>query len=147
MPTGRKERRLQENTRGQGGLHTKNDLVWKWFCMARLKNIIVTGRLLQEKALMLSVEMGHDDFPALNGRLESFKKINGITEAVLCGEAADIPEDVAGDWMKRSPEICAVYDIKDIFKVDKVGLFYRTLLNCVLVVKGDTCEGGKRVKD
>ena len=46
-----------------------NSLVWDWFCAARSKDHPVSGSLIQEKALTLSVEMGHDDFTASNGWL------------------------------------------------------------------------------
>lgn len=39
-----------------------NELVWDWFTVARSKNIPVTGRMIQEKALYLALEAGHDDF-------------------------------------------------------------------------------------
>ena len=69
-----------------------NDHVWQWFCTARSKNIPMTGRLIQEKATMLAVAMGHADFTASNGWLDSFKKRHDIKASVLSGEAADVSE-------------------------------------------------------
>ena len=41
-----------------------NERIWEWFCVARSKNIPVSGKLLQEKALLVSLELGHDNFTA-----------------------------------------------------------------------------------
>ena len=39
-----------------------NELVWKWFTIARSRNIPITGRLIQEKALMFSEKRNEDGF-------------------------------------------------------------------------------------
>ena len=45
---------------------------------------------------MLSMEMGHDDFMASNGWLDtSYVKL-----VVLCGESAEVPQDVV--WIKHA---------------------------------------------
>ena len=124
-----------------------NQQVWEWFCLARSNNVPITGKLLQEKALLLSVEMGHDDFTASNGWLHSFQKRHNIKQAVLSGEAADVQQTTVDDWCQRLPTICEGYDLKDIFNSDESALFYRTLPGKSLVVKGDTCHGGKKAKD
>ena len=75
-----------------------NQLMWEWFSLARSHNVHITGRLLQEKALMLAVEMGHDEFTASNGWLHSFQKRHNIKQAVLSGEAADVQQTSVDDW-------------------------------------------------
>ena len=47
-----------------------NEHVWLWFCEARSRNIPITGPLIQEKASILSLQYGHDDFMASNGWLD-----------------------------------------------------------------------------
>ena len=69
-----------------------NDHEWQWFCTARSKNIPITGRLIQEKATMLAVAMGHADFTAYNGWLDSFKKRHDIKASVLSSEAVIFQE-------------------------------------------------------
>lgn len=39
-----------------------NDLVWEWFTVARSKNIPITGRMIQEKALFYALEADQDEF-------------------------------------------------------------------------------------
>ena len=115
-------------------------MVWEWFCTARSKNMPVTGRLIQEKALMFSLELGHDDFSASNGWLDAFKRRKNISGAVLSGESADVKEEVVADWTRRLQDICKGYKLDGIFSADKTRLFHRTLPNRLLVVKGDACK-------
>ena len=44
-----------------------NKLVWEWFCVARSKGLPVSGKLLQTKALMFSLQLDEDNFMASNG--------------------------------------------------------------------------------
>ena len=96
---------------------------------------------------MLSMEMGLDDFSASNGWLESFKKRHDVKASLLSGESADVNEDVVRSWSVRVIDICAGYEPKDVFNVDETGVFFRTLPDRSLVVKGDACKGGKLAKD
>ena len=122
--------------------------MWDWFCQARAKNIPITGPLLQQEALMLSVKLGDcDNFTASNGWLQSFLKRHNIKSSILSGEAADVSEDVLEDWTKRLPTILEGYERKDIFNADETGLFFRTLPNKSYVVKGDKCSSGKNSKE
>ena len=124
-----------------------NQLMWEWFSLARSHNVPITGRLLQEKALMLAVEMGHDEFTASNGWLHSFQKRHNIKQAVLSGEAADVQQTTVDEWCQRLPTIYQGYALKDVFNADETCLFYRTLPERSLVAKGDGCHGGKKAKD
>ena len=47
--------------------------------------------------MMLSIEMDHDDFTASNGWLECWLKRYNVKLAVLCGESAEVPQDVVVD--------------------------------------------------
>ena len=48
---------------------------------------------------MLAMAMpGHDDFTASNGWLEAWQKRHSVKWAALCGEAAEVPEDVVAEW-------------------------------------------------
>ena len=65
-----------------------NAKVYEWFSTARAKNIPLTGRLLQEKAAIFAVEMGHKDFTASNGWLHRFQIRHNIKASVLSGDSA-----------------------------------------------------------
>ena len=118
-----------------------NELVWDWFCKARSKNIPITGRLIQEKAMMLSLELNHDDFTAsLNDWLESFQKRHNIAASLLSGEAADVPQDTVDQRQPRLASICEGYDARNIFNADETGLFYRAMPQQSLAKKSDPAK-------
>ena len=72
---------------GQRGVkYTEIDnKVWGWFCDVRAKDIPVSGKLIQEKVLLISVELDYDGFSASNGWLESWQKRYDVKFSVLCG--------------------------------------------------------------
>jgi len=124
-----------------------NDKVYEWFCVARGKNIPLTGKMIQEKAILIAVELNLDDFTASNGWLNRFQARYNIKCSVLSGESADVNPEIIEDWSKRLSSICKNYDPADIFNCDETVLFYRALPTRSLVEKGDTCNGGKKSKD
>ena len=66
-------------------------IIWEWFSNACAKDIPVNGNSIQEKALVQSINMGHDNSSASNGWLESWQKHHAVSASQLCGEAADVP--------------------------------------------------------
>jgi hypothetical protein len=124
-----------------------NQLVWDWFCAARSKNVPISGKMIQEKAIILALEMGHDDFSASNGWLESWKTRHNVKLAVLSGESAGVNEETCQDWTKRLPGLIEGYKPEDIFNADETGLFYRALPSRSMVVKGDPSKGVKQSKE
>ena len=109
-----------------------------WFCEARARNIPVSGKLMQEKALLIAMEQGLDNFTPSNGWLESFNRRHNIKLAVLSGEAGDVDSSVVSDWKKRLPQLCDGYDDKDIFNADETGLYYRALSNRSMVTNQES---------
>ena len=123
-----------------------NKLVWEWFCIARSKGVPVSGALLQQKALMFSMQFGHNDFMASNGWLESFKLRHNIQSATLSGEASDISATLEADWKRHLETILEGHELKDVFNADETGVFYQDLPNKSFMVRGETCYGGKKSK-
>ena len=74
-----------------------NAVVWEWFCDARACNIPISGVMIQEKAVLLSLSYGYGDFTGLNGWLNRWKARHNIRCFVLNGENADIPEETVRD--------------------------------------------------
>ena len=50
-----------------------NEAVWGWFCEARSRNIPICDVMIQEKAVLLSMNYGYDDFTGSNGWLDRWK--------------------------------------------------------------------------
>ena len=55
-----------------------NNKIWEWFCTARSQNILITGKLIKQQAILIASTLGHDDFNASNGWLDAFKHRNNI---------------------------------------------------------------------
>ena len=121
-------------------------MVWEWFTRARAKNIPMTGRLIQECAIMYTSKLGINQFSGSNGLLEEWQKCHNVRMVVLSGEAADVDSTVVSDWGERLNTICQGYALKDIFNADETGLFYRALPTRSMAVKGVKTSSGKKSK-
>ncbi|KAK7094233.1 hypothetical protein V1264_007882 [Littorina saxatilis] len=124
-----------------------NDELFEWFSRARSKNIPVNGPLLQERALVRSMELGFDDFTASNGWLQSWQRRYNVNFAMRSGEASGVPLEAVDDWIKRLPEITKDYALEDIFNADETGLYFRALPQRSMIVKGDSRKGIRTAKD
>ena len=107
----------------------------------------MSGKLIQEKALCLSVAGGFDDFMASNGWLEKWLKRRNIHQSCLSGERGDISQETVDDWTKRLPQICEGYSLENVFNADETGLYFRALPSKSMVVKGQDYAGVKTSKD
>ena len=67
--------------------------------------------------------------------------------SVLNGESADVPGEAVRNWGQRLPVLCDGYEAKDIFNADETGMFFREMPMKSMVMKGDSCNGGKNAKD
>lgn len=123
-----------------------NEAVLQWFKCARSKHIPLSGTLIKEKAIQIAEAVGERDFCASNGWLEKFCHRNNIVFKSICGESADIDEEVLTEWKSRLPLICAGYTDRDIYNLDETGLFFRALPTKTLMEKTDEAKGGKQAK-
>ena len=49
-------------------------------------------------------------------------------------------------WIERLPELTADYELKNIWNMDELGLFFKALSEKGLVEKSRSCKGGKKSK-
>uniref|UniRef100_A0A914V9J0 Uncharacterized protein n=1 Tax=Plectus sambesii TaxID=2011161 RepID=A0A914V9J0_9BILA len=73
---------------------------------------------------------------------------HGITSKVFHSEAGAVQPDAVANWrytlLKR---ILESYELKDIFNVDELGLFWKLMPNRTLAFKNEKCSGGKESKE
>ena len=112
-----------------------NKTVYKWYCLARQRNIPVSGPMLQEEALQIA------------GWLESFKKGNNIKQMSISGECSDVPEETVSGWHERLKTLMEGYKAENIWNTDETGCFYRALPQKSLADKSKECRGGKKRKN
>ena len=97
---------------------------------------------------MLAMAMpGHNDSTASNGWLEAWQKRHSVKWAALCGEAAEVPEDVVAEWTMCLSELTAGYLPADIYNADETGLYYCALPERSMVIRGDPRKGIKMSKE
>ena len=82
-------------------------------------------------------------FTASNCWLETFKQTYGLRETRITGEADDIPKMTIQSWIERLPELTSGYELRTIWNMDELGLFFKALPEKDLVEKS-RCKGGKK---
>lgn len=103
--------------------------------------------MLKEKALQIAEATGEgEDFKASNGWVDKFRKRHQIQFRVLSGEGASVNQITVEEWKKSLPVILEGYSASEIYNVDETGLFYEAFPKKSLVLKGETCQGGKNSK-
>ena len=104
-----------------------NEAMYTWYTLARERNVPVSGPMLQEEARIIAKQMGHHQFKASNGWLESFKKHHNIKQFKVSGESADVSEETVEGWHERIKTLMVGYKAEDIWNEDETGCFYRAL--------------------
>uniref|UniRef100_H3A0Z6 HTH CENPB-type domain-containing protein n=1 Tax=Latimeria chalumnae TaxID=7897 RepID=H3A0Z6_LATCH len=124
------------------------EALFLWFKNARAQDVPVSGPILQIKTEKLATGLGHTDFKCSNGWLDRFKERHSITFHAVCGEASSVKSSGQLQvWRGTTlPRVLQQYSSENVYNADESGIFYR-LLPTSLVLKGETCNGGKRSKD
>ena len=124
-----------------------NKAVYEWYCLARQRNIPISGPLLQEEALQIVKTIDPETkFKASNGWLESFKRRHNLKQMTISGECADVQEETVAGWIERLKILISGYKPEDVWNTDETGCFYRALPNKSLAEVKKGCRGGKKVK-
>ena len=124
-----------------------DEVMWRWFSLARQANIPISGPILQEKVMQYAAALHKYDFKASNGWLQGFKDRHNICGGTLSGEAAAVDSASAEDRISRIPNLAQEYIPRDVFNMDETGLYYRALPDKSLKIRGESCKGGKRSKE
>lgn len=123
----------------------ESDLV-EWFNIVRAKKIAISGPMIKEKALQLAEKHNLKDFSASNGWIDRFKKRYDIVQKKVCGEKADVNENVVKDWEEKLLSLIEGYSPSNIYNADETGLFYDLQPDKTLCYKNEKCFGGKKSK-
>lgn len=121
--------------------------MFKWFKQARANNIPLNRPIIQEKAMEFVTDLKFMDFKASNGWLESWRSRFSIGFFKVCGESADVDDNVVDDFRSKIGKIVEGYKAEDIFNADETGLFFKALPDKTLAPKGEACKGGKLAKE
>ena len=81
--------------------------------------------MLQTKVLMIAKHIEIDNFNASNGWLEKLKLRHGIEFKHLCGESAEVNNEIACSFKRKLPKLCEEYSSNDIFNYDETDLYYK----------------------
>jgi len=97
-----------------------SELTWRWFSSARVKNIPISGPIIQEKAAKFAIDLGHLEFKASNGWLNSWESVRSFK---VSGESTGVDQTVVSDFKERIPEIVRNYKPENVFNCDETGLY------------------------
>ena len=113
----------------------------------RMKNIPISGTILQTTALRYATDLGLTDFKGSDGCLRSFKSRHNIKFKTICGEGKDVNIETVENWKLKLPLMCHGFDKKDIYNADETGIFFKALPNKTLASSDDKCIGEKLSKE
>ena len=114
----------------------------EWCRMARSKNILLSGPMLQAKAVAVAAVMELEHFKSSNGWLEEFKTQYNIKGMTMSGESETVKS-----WKERLPQTLAGYRPKNILNMNETQKFYCMLPNKSLSEAAKQCRDGKQSKE
>ncbi|UYV77117.1 hypothetical protein LAZ67_14003350 [Cordylochernes scorpioides] len=113
------------------------EALFRWIRQANAMKLAINGNILKDKAILLALKMGQDNFEASNGWLEKFKARRNIAFKRLHGEAGSVDANSVATWKGGIiPSLLAKYSPQDIFNADETGLFYKLLPNQTMTIRG-----------
>ncbi|UYV83541.1 Transposase [Cordylochernes scorpioides] len=74
------------------------ETLFRWIRQANAMKLAINGNILKEKAILLALKMGQDNFEASNGWLEKFKARRNIAFKQLHGEAGSVDANSVATW-------------------------------------------------
>jgi hypothetical protein len=98
----------------------------KWF-RANQERANVSGELVRESVTKILDRLypGHEPFEFSSGWLEVFKSRHGIRSYRRLGESGSIDMAALPNTLPAIRDVLDQYAWKDIYNMDKIGLFYR----------------------
>ena len=132
-----------------GQYHLINEVLIAWYKKRASAHLFPNVPMLKEEAMLIKERLNKDEldeFTASNGWLETFKQTYGLRETRITGEVDDIPKMTIQSWIERLPELTSGYELRNIWNMDELGLFFKGLSEKGLIEKSRRCKGGKKSK-
>ena len=82
-----------------------------------------------------SEQPGLEDFKASEGQLDKWELTDGIFEKQLLEESLDVSKTAKELWVGRLSDLHGGYDLENIWTMDKIGCFFKSLQSKVLAKK------------
>ena len=105
--------------------------------------------MLKEEPMLIKERLNKDDlssFTTLNSWLEKFKLVQEICERRIIDKVDNIPQMTIQSWIERLSKLATGHELKKIWNMAKLGLFFNALSEKSLVQKLRSCKGGKTSK-
>jgi transcriptional regulator with XRE-family HTH domain len=96
-----------------------------WVSRATMVSQMITGIIIQQKAIQFANQLNMTDFNASEGWLSNFKKRFHIKEYKHQGEAASAPLEDIPQFRAELREIIKEYQPEDVYNADETGLYWR----------------------
>nr|XP_016847311.1 PREDICTED: jerky protein homolog-like isoform X1 [Anolis carolinensis] len=129
-----------------------SEALYVWFTQSRDKGVLISGPILQQKALHFRKEFneGDPDFTASVGWLDRWKKRYGIRQLSACGEKLSSNYQEMEAFKKRFQDFVETESLTgdQIFNCDETSLDYKMLPNMSLAARTEAAAHGyKRNKE
>jgi len=111
-----------------------NVILWRWFVTPCTRGYPISGPILQGKAKQIVNKLGikGGDFSTSEGWLHKWKQHNNVRLYKISGEFGNIDLERAEQWKLSLKPFMIGYDLKNVFNMDEMGFFFRTLLDLTL---------------
>jgi len=90
--------------------------------------------ILQGKAKQIASKLGIEggDFLASKGWLHKWKQHNNVRSYKISGESRNVDLEHVEQWKLSLKTLMIGYDLKNVFNMDEMGLFFCTLPDSIL---------------
>lgn len=126
-----------------GNYEKIEEVLITWMRVIWTPEMRLNGPLIREKALELAENYKVDGFQASDGWFERFKKRFQIKYKTIHGESESVDTNVVENWKMRLDSLIEGYSSRDIYNGDEFGLFWLLSPKKSMLLKGQSCKGGK----
>jgi hypothetical protein len=127
-----------------GNFPEVEDTVKNWMTEMTGKGVNITRLEIRIKALAVAQSLGLQAFNASEGWITNVCKRQGVGITVFHGDVSSVSEITVHEWKGKRSSLTTAYDMKDVFNLDELGLFFKLLPSRSYTVSGKPFRSGKR---